>query len=229
MLVTDRVTALSRGLCTLTPKTLDCSIVPTCAAWGSAKYCCQAWTVETVYEDLRSSRAHQQRLHGDTASCHYDNPRCRQWRQKLSNWRLIVFIETVNRSPMNKIKEVFLWSSKSFTLPQPANHFFIKLNLLRVINTEISHACCSLCWKTYNTALNCRYCPLIVKLLPILLSQMTCRMLLGCSRCTLNFVCFTYLCFATTSTAENSTIQGRLKPSHKRLLRVNVSSHRHMT
>ena len=75
----------------------------------------------------------------------------------------------------------FLWSSKSFTLPQPANHFFIKLNLLRVINTEISHACCSLCWKTYNTALNCRYCPLIVKLLPILLSQMTCRMLLGCS------------------------------------------------
>ena len=29
----------------------------------------------------------------------------------------------------------FLWSSKSFTLPQPANHFFIKLNLLRVINT----------------------------------------------------------------------------------------------
>ena len=27
-----------------------------------------------------------------------------------------------------------------------ANHFFIKLNLLRVINTEISHACCSLCW-----------------------------------------------------------------------------------
>ena len=123
----------------------------------------------------------------------------------------------------------FLWSSKSFTLPQPANHFFIKLNLLRVINTEISHACCSLCWKTYNTALNCRYCPLIVKLLPILLSQMTCRMLLGCSRCTLNFVCFTYLCFATTSTAENSTIQGRLKPSHKRLLRVNVSSHRHMT
>ena len=41
---------------------------------------------------------------------------------------------------------LFLWSSKSFTLPQPANHFFIKLNLLRVINTEISHACCSLCW-----------------------------------------------------------------------------------
>ena len=123
----------------------------------------------------------------------------------------------------------FLWSSKSFTLPQPANHFFIKLNLLRVINTEISHACCSLCWQTYNTALDCRYCPLIMKLLAILLSQMTCRMLLGCSRCTLNFVCFTYLCFATTSTAENSTIQGRLKPSHKRLLRVNVSSHRHMT
>ena len=130
---------------------------------------------------------------------------------------------------MGLITDPFLWSSKSFTLPQPANHFFIKLNLLRVINTEISHACCSLCWKTYNTALNCRYCPLIVKLLPILLSQMTCRMLLGCSRCTLNFVCFTYLCFATTSTAENSTIQGRLKPSHKRLLRVNVSSHRHMT
>ena len=24
---------------------IDCSIVPTCAAWG----CCQAWTVETVY------------------------------------------------------------------------------------------------------------------------------------------------------------------------------------
>ena len=60
-------------------------------------------------EDLRSSRAHQQRLHGDTASCHYDNPRCRQWRQKVSNRRLIVLIETVNRSPMNKIKEVFLY------------------------------------------------------------------------------------------------------------------------
>ena len=30
---------------------LDCSIVPTCATRGSAKwYCCQAWTVETVYE-----------------------------------------------------------------------------------------------------------------------------------------------------------------------------------
>ena len=29
---------------------IDCSIVPTCTAWGSAKwYCCQAWTVETVY------------------------------------------------------------------------------------------------------------------------------------------------------------------------------------
>ena len=42
-------------------------------------------------------------------------------------------------------------------------------------------------------------------------------------------VCFTYLCFATTSTAENSTMQGRLKPLHKRLSRVNVSSHRHMT
>ena len=49
------------------------------------------------------------------------------------------------------------------------------------------------------------------------------------SRCTRNFVCFIYLCFATTSTAENSTIQGRLKPSHNRLLRVNVSSHRHMS
>ena len=45
----------------------------------------------TNTEDLRSSRAHQQRLYGDTASCHYDNPRCRQWRQKLSNRRLIVF------------------------------------------------------------------------------------------------------------------------------------------
>ena len=67
------------------------------------------------------------------------------------------------------------------------------------------------------------------KLLVNLVSQMTCRMLLAYSRCTLNFVCFTYHCFATTSTAENSTIQGRLKPSHKRLLRVNVSSHRHMT
>ena len=50
------------------------------------------------------TRAHQQRLHGDTASCHYDDPRCRQWRQKLSNRRLIVFIATVNRSSMNKIK-----------------------------------------------------------------------------------------------------------------------------
>ena len=49
------------------------------------------------------------------------------------------------------------------------------------------------------------------------------------SHCTRNFVCYTYLCFATTSTAENSTIQGRLKPSHNRLLRVNVSSHKHMT
>ena len=39
---------------------------------------------------------------------------------------------------------------------------------------------------------------------------------------------FTYLCFATTSMAENSTIQGRLKPSHNRLLQVSMSSHRHM-
>ena len=58
-------------------------------------------------EDLRSSWAHQQRLDGDTASCHYDKARCRQWRQKLSNRRLINFIEKVNRSSMNKIKEVF--------------------------------------------------------------------------------------------------------------------------
>ena len=40
----------------------------------------------------------------------------------------------------------FLWSSKSFTLPQPANHLFIKINLLRVISTETTHACRSLCW-----------------------------------------------------------------------------------
>ena len=39
----------------------------------------------------------------------------------------------------------FLWSSKSFTLSQPANHLFIKINLLRNICTKFSHACCSLC------------------------------------------------------------------------------------
>ena len=39
----------------------------------------------------------------------------------------------------------FLWSSKSFTLSQLANHLFIKINLLRNICTKFSHACCSLC------------------------------------------------------------------------------------
>ena len=40
----------------------------------------------------------------------------------------------------------FLWSSKSFTLPQPANHLFIKINLLHVICTKNSHVYCGLCW-----------------------------------------------------------------------------------
>ena len=40
----------------------------------------------------------------------------------------------------------FLWSSKSFTLPQPANHLFIKINLLHGICTQNSHVCCGLCW-----------------------------------------------------------------------------------
>ena len=40
----------------------------------------------------------------------------------------------------------FLWSSKSFTLPQPANHLFIKINLLQGICTKNSHVCCGLCW-----------------------------------------------------------------------------------
>ena len=46
---------------------------------------------------------------------------------------------------------------------------------------------------------------------------------------TRNFVCFTCLCFATTSTAENSATHGRLKPSHNRLLHINVPYHRHGT
>ena len=41
--------------------------------------------------------------------------------------------------------DIFLWSSKSFTLSQPANHWFIKINLLCNICTNFSHACCSLC------------------------------------------------------------------------------------
>ena len=41
---------------------------------------------------------------------------------------------------------LFLWSSKSFTLPQPANHLFIKINLLHGICTKNSHVCCGLCW-----------------------------------------------------------------------------------
>ena len=40
----------------------------------------------------------------------------------------------------------FCESSKSFTLPQPANHLSAKINLLCVISTEISHACNNLCW-----------------------------------------------------------------------------------
>ena len=79
----------------------------------------------TNTEDLRSSRAHQQRLHGDTASCHYDNPRRRQWRQKLSNRRLPVFSETVNRSSMKKIKEVFLYVAISHDNVMPWKHLRI--------------------------------------------------------------------------------------------------------
>ena len=144
-------------------------------------------------------------------------------------WGASAVASSPSFSCLLKLVHTFLWSSKSFTLPQPANHFFIKLYLLSVISAEISHACRSLCWWTYNTALDCGYYRLFMKLLAHLISQLTCRILLACSRCTRNFVCFTYLCFATTSTAENSTTQGRLKPSHNRLLRLNVSSHRHMT
>ena len=46
---------------------------------------------------------------------------------------------------MHHNHHTFLWSSKSFTLSQPANHVFIKINLLRNICTKFSHACCSLC------------------------------------------------------------------------------------
>ena len=76
-------------------------------------------------EDIRSSWAHQQRHHGDTASCHYENPRCRQWRQKLSNRGLIVIIETVNRSSMNKIQEVFLYVAISHDNVMPWKHLRI--------------------------------------------------------------------------------------------------------
>ena len=49
------------------------------------------------------------------------------------------------------------------------------------------------------------------------------------ARCTQIFVCFTYLCFATTSTVGNSTLQGRLKPSNYRFSLISVFSHWHMT
>ena len=89
--------------------------------------------------------------------------------------------ENVTFRVMGDNLQHFLWSSKSFTLPQPTNHLFIKINLLRVISKEISHACRSLCWQTNNTALDCGYYRLIVKLLANFVSQLTCRMLLACS------------------------------------------------
>ena len=46
---------------------------------------------------------------------------------------------------MDSISSFFLWSSKSFTSPQPANHLFIKINLLRNTCQKCIHACCSLC------------------------------------------------------------------------------------
>ena len=45
---------------------------------------------------------------------------------------------------MNKSSITGMFLS-SFTLSQPANHLFIKINLLRNIYTKFSHACCSLC------------------------------------------------------------------------------------
>ena len=52
-----------------------------------------------------------------------------------------------------------------FTLPQPANHSFINVNLLHNICTEISHTCCISCSWAYSTALDRRNYCLITKLL----------------------------------------------------------------
>ena len=54
-------------------------------------------------------------------------------------------VEFGTRTSLNMHFTDLLWSSKSFTLSQPANHLFIKINLLRNICTKFSHACCSLC------------------------------------------------------------------------------------
>ena len=78
----------------------------------------------------------------------------------------------------NDHKVAFLWSSKSFTLSQPANHVFIKINLLRNICTKFSHACCSLCRQAYIKALDRWNYQLVLKLLANLISRPTTRMLL---------------------------------------------------
>ena len=63
---------------------------------------------------------------------------------RLDAWS--VFCEHVAENDSYRTRvQCFLWSSKSFTLSQPANHLFIKINLLRNICTKFSHACCSLC------------------------------------------------------------------------------------
>ena len=125
-------------------------------------------------------------------------------------------------------KRLFFWSLKCFTLPQPTAHLLIKISLLHNICTKISHACCSLCRLAYITALDRWNYQLLMELLANFISRSTkpCFWQWGpCTCCRLLHIAL----FSTTSTAENSAIQGWLKPSHTRLLRVNVSSHRHMT
>ena len=116
-------------------------------------------------------------------------------------------------------------------LPHPVNHLLIKINLLCVISTEVSHAYRSLCW-LINVQHTTRLWILstdhdVIGKCVIPADMSNAFGLLSC--CTQNSVCFTNICFATTSTMGNSTLQGRLKPSYHRFSRINVSSHWHMT
>ena len=69
--------------------------------------------------------------HAVSIACMGCPPACHRWAHPSSRLRCVL---------------PFLWSSKSFTLPQPANHLFIKINLLHGICTKNSHVCCGLCW-----------------------------------------------------------------------------------
>ena len=103
------------------------------------------------------------------------------------------------------------------------------INALYHMCTKINDIRLSKWWLSYNTGLCHWHYRLIMQLLENLIPNLTDRLQFCSAQGARLNVCFIQLCYSTTSTAGNSTIQIRLKPPHNRLSRVNMPSHWHMT